>query len=81
VLSPRLSARRDLSIARHQVFSVGFGTEEMFVWVSPTSRTTRSIWCCGRIAAEPSGGMDALPRNGAVIALLAATGLTHLALQ
>jgi H+/gluconate symporter-like permease len=30
-----------------------------------------------RIAAMASGGMDTLPHNGAVIALLAVTGLTH----
>ena len=30
-----------------------------------------------RIAAMASGGMDTLPHNGAVITLLAVTGLTH----
>jgi H+/gluconate symporter-like permease len=30
-----------------------------------------------RIAAMASGGMDTLPHNGAVITLLAITGLTH----
>ncbi len=30
-----------------------------------------------RVAAMASGGMDTLPHNGAVIALLAVTGLTH----
>jgi H+/gluconate symporter-like permease len=30
-----------------------------------------------RIAAMASGGMDTLPHNGAVIKLLAVTGLTH----
>jgi H+/gluconate symporter-like permease len=30
-----------------------------------------------RIAAKASGGMDTLPHNGAVITLLAVTGLTH----
>lgn len=32
---------------------------------------------CHRIAAMASGGMDTLPHNGAVITLLAVTGLTH----
>ncbi len=31
-----------------------------------------------RVAAEASGGMDTLPHNGAVITLLAVTGLTHI---
>jgi H+/gluconate symporter-like permease len=30
-----------------------------------------------RVAAMASGGMDTLPHNGAVITLLAVTGLTH----
>ena len=30
-----------------------------------------------RIASMASGGMDTLPHNGAVITLLAITGLTH----
>jgi H+/gluconate symporter-like permease len=30
-----------------------------------------------RIASMASGGMDTLPHNGAVITLLAVTGLTH----
>ena len=30
-----------------------------------------------RVAAMACGGMDTLPHNGAVITLLAATGLTH----
>ena len=30
-----------------------------------------------RVAAMASGGMDTLPHNGAVITLLAITGLTH----
>ncbi|MEO5558797.1 MAG: hypothetical protein ABIO49_03465 [Dokdonella sp.] len=30
-----------------------------------------------RVAARASGGMDTLPHNGAVITLLAVTGLTH----
>jgi H+/gluconate symporter-like permease len=30
-----------------------------------------------RIVAMASGGMDTLPHNGAVITLLAVTGLTH----
>ena len=30
-----------------------------------------------RVAAMASGGMDSLPHNGAVITLLAVTGLTH----
>jgi H+/gluconate symporter-like permease len=30
-----------------------------------------------RIAAMASGGMDTLPHNGAIITLLAITGLTH----
>ena len=32
---------------------------------------------CHRIASMASGGMDTLPHNGAVITLLAVTGLTH----
>lgn len=32
---------------------------------------------CHRVAAMASGGMDTLPHNGAVITLLAVTGLTH----
>jgi H+/gluconate symporter-like permease len=30
-----------------------------------------------RVASMASGGMDTLPHNGAVITLLAVTGLTH----
>jgi H+/gluconate symporter-like permease len=30
-----------------------------------------------RVVAMASGGMDTLPHNGAVITLLAVTGLTH----
>jgi H+/gluconate symporter-like permease len=30
-----------------------------------------------RVAAMASGGMDTLPHNGAVITLLAVTGLSH----
>ncbi|MBY6268712.1 MAG: transporter, partial [Parageobacillus thermoglucosidasius] len=30
-----------------------------------------------RVVAMASGGMDSLPHNGAVITLLAVTGLTH----
>jgi H+/gluconate symporter-like permease len=30
-----------------------------------------------RVASMASGGMDSLPHNGAVITLLAVTGLTH----
>ena len=30
-----------------------------------------------RVATMASGGMDTLPHNGAVITLLAVTGLTH----
>jgi len=30
-----------------------------------------------RVAAMASGGMDTLPHNGAVITLIAVTGLTH----
>jgi H+/gluconate symporter-like permease len=30
-----------------------------------------------RVASMSSGGMDTLPHNGAVITLLAVTGLTH----
>ena len=30
-----------------------------------------------RVAAMASGGMDTLPHNGAVITVLAVTGLTH----
>ena len=30
-----------------------------------------------RVAAMASGGMDTLPHNGAVITLLAVSGLTH----
>src|SRR4029453_9211861 len=30
-----------------------------------------------RVAAMASGGMDTLPHNGAIITLLAITGLTH----
>jgi H+/gluconate symporter-like permease len=30
-----------------------------------------------RVAAMASGGMDTLPHNGAIITLLAVTGLTH----
>jgi H+/gluconate symporter-like permease len=32
---------------------------------------------CHRVASMASGGMDTLPHNGAVITLLAVTGLTH----
>jgi H+/gluconate symporter-like permease len=32
---------------------------------------------CHRVAAMASGGMDTLPHNGAIITLLAVTGLTH----
>jgi H+/gluconate symporter-like permease len=32
---------------------------------------------CHRIASMASGGMDTLPHNGAIITLLAVTGLTH----
>ncbi len=34
-----------------------------------------------RVAAMASGGMDTLPHNGAMITLLAVTGLTHRAGQ
>ena len=30
-----------------------------------------------RVASMASGGMDSLPHNGAIITLLAVTGLTH----
>lgn len=34
-------------------------------------------WILHRIASVSSGGLDTLPHNGAVLTLLAVTGLTH----
>ena len=45
---------------------------------SPAPTPPASRWrCCTASPSMASGGMDTLPHNGAVITLLAVTGLTH----
>jgi H+/gluconate symporter-like permease len=48
--------------------------KEYLAWAN---RTNTSPELLHRVAAMASGGMDTLPHNGAVITLLAITGLTH----
>ncbi|OWK47166.1 GntP family permease [Fimbriiglobus ruber] len=46
-------------------------------FVENAQRVGIPLEVCHRVAAMASGGMDTLPHNGAVITLLAVTGLTH----
>jgi H+/gluconate symporter-like permease len=48
---------------------------EQFIHAAQTARIPLEV--LHRVAAMASGGMDTLPHNGAVITLLAVTGLTH----
>jgi len=46
-------------------------------FIQAANATPRPLEVLHRIASMASGGMDTLPHNGAVITLLAVTGLTH----
>ncbi|HYO83840.1 MAG TPA: hypothetical protein VES20_20725, partial [Bryobacteraceae bacterium] len=46
-------------------------------WVARAAEAGISPEVLHRVAAMASGGMDTLPHNGAIITLLAITGLTH----
>ena len=50
-------------------------TEEGFIAAAKEANIPLEVF--HRVAAMASGGMDTLPHNGAVITLLAVTGLTH----
>ena len=54
-----------------------FGSSMLRVICSWDSTCSPSCSQLHRVAAMASGGMDTLPHNGAVITLLAITGLTH----
>ena len=46
-------------------------------WIASAAQTGISNEVLHRVVAMASGGMDTLPHNGAIITLLAITGLTH----
>jgi H+/gluconate symporter-like permease len=46
-------------------------------WIARADEAGISREVLHRVAAMASGGMDTLPHNGALITLLAITGLTH----
>ncbi len=55
-----------------------YGGVSLFVVVVESAQAAGiSAEVLHRVAAMSSGGMDTLPHNGAVITLLAVTGLTH----
>jgi H+/gluconate symporter-like permease len=63
------SASGGMSIA------LGAAMSEMYLKQAAASGIPREV--LHRVASMASGGMDTLPHNGAIIAVLAITGLTH----